>query len=195
MGGTAEFGELVSLLSKVAPQKLNSLRDTFPANAEYLKPGAVLGDGQPPDIGCAVAIAALNYYAPAAGNLRLRIRARLAWSRKFDVLAKFAAASGSGGAVGALAAGIGMEKAIIASAIALAGSLCGLLYSYLQRDEASGSVSDAYNRLILALVQCSDLQRTLPLLCKAGDSPQLQQTLGEANETARTLNELILRFP
>jgi hypothetical protein len=194
MGTGVEFGELVSLLSKTAPAKLETLRGQFPQNSSELKPGSVLGEGQSTNIGCTVAVAALNEYAPAAADLRGRIRARLAWSLRFDFVAKFAAACGSGGAVGVLATGIAADKAIIASVVALIGSLCGLLFSYLQRDEAAGSVAESYNRLIGALVQAGDLQRSLPMMCAAGDSPELKDALTRANDTARILNELILRF-
>lgn len=194
MGAEVEFGELVSLLSRADPAKLDVIRNQFPAHSRELKPGGVLGGDQPTSVGCSVAIAALSAYAPAAAALRLKIRKRLAWSLRFDLLAKFAAACGSGGAVGVLATGIGSDKAIVASVIALAGSLCGLLFSYLQRDEAAGSVTETYNRLIEALVEAGDIQRSLPIMCSSGDSPQLRDALGKANDTARTLNELILRF-
>jgi hypothetical protein len=194
MGETAEFGELVSFLSKAAPDKLQSLQKTFPEQAINLKPGGILGGGDVPNVGCAVAIEALNSYAPAAEQIRLKIRQRLALSLRFDLLAKFAAACGSGGAVGVLAAGVAVDKAIFASAVALTGSICGLFFSYLQRDESNGSVSEAYNNLIDALVQCAELQRSLPILCRDGDSPELKDALNRANMAARTLNTLILRY-
>jgi len=194
MGDTVPFGELVSLLSKAAPARLAALREQFPAHVTELKPGSVLGDDQPENLACAVAIEALNSAAAAADGLRTRIRQRLKWSLRFDFLAKFAAACGSGGALGLLAGSAAVDKGIIAAAIAFAGSLAGLVFSYLQRDETSGSVADSYNKLITALVQCGDLQRSLPVLCRSGSSPELKEALARANETARTLNELILRY-
>jgi hypothetical protein len=189
----AQFGELVSLLARAAPQRLDVLRSNFPGHAVQFKPGAVLGQSAP-DVGCAIAREALAQYGPAADKLRPKIRNRLVWSWRFDFAAKFAAACGSGGAVGVLASGAAVDKAMLASAIALIGSFCGLLVSYLQRDQSAGSVSDSYNKLIAALVQVDDLQRKLNALCGKGDSPELREALSQANDTAKSLNELVLRF-
>jgi hypothetical protein len=181
-------------LSHAAPDRLDILRTRFPRDAVQLRPGGILGDSSP-NIGCAVALDALAVYGPAAANLRAKLKSRLAWSWRFDLFAKFAAACGSGGAVGVLVTGVvAVDKAIVASAVALFGSLCGLLFSYLQRDETAGSVTDAYNKLIVSLVELDQLQRSLPPLCAATDSPELRAALASANNTAKTLNELVLRF-
>jgi hypothetical protein len=193
MASETKIGELVTLLSNVAPEKLSALKSQFPDQSVHFKRGAVMGGVEAPQ-GCAVALEALTMYVPTATNLRLKIRRRLVWSWRFDLIAKFAAAGGSGGAVGALTTGVQADKAIIAAAVALAGTLCGLFFSYLQRDEATGSVTDSYNKLIDALVVGGEVQRSLPGLCKAGDSPELKEALTKANDTARTLNELILRY-
>jgi hypothetical protein len=189
----AEFGELVSLLARVAPDRLDKLRANFPAATVQLRPGAVMGESSW-NVGCAVALEALKVYGPAAAKICVRLRRRLAWSWRFDLLAKFAAACGSGGAVGVLAAGIAIDKAIMAAFVALVGSLCGLFFSYLQRDETAGSVTESYNKLIVALVQSDELQRSLQVLCGMGDTHELHDALVKANETAKTLNEMVLRF-
>ncbi len=193
----AKFGELVSLLARSAPGQLEALRTDFPEkkDAVFLQPGQVQGDS-PAIIGCAVAKKALAQFGPEAAALRPKLRRRLAWSWRFDFVAKFAAACGSGGAVGVLATGISgaADKAIIAAVVALIGSLCGLAFSYLQRDEFAGSIIEAFNKLIAALVNAGELQNTLRLLCVAGDTPELREALTKANETARTLNEIIMRF-
>jgi hypothetical protein len=188
-----EFGELVSLLHRIAPRQLDELRNRFPSHSVQLKPGAVLGTASS-DVGCSVAQKALADYAPAADDLRLKIRNRLRWSWRFDLLAKFAAACGSGGAVGVLATGVGADKAILASIVALIGSACSLVFSYLQRDETSGSVADSYNKLIAAMVEATSLQSQLEQLCPMGDSAELRAALAQANDTAKSLNELLLRF-
>jgi len=82
----------------------------------------------------------------------------------------------------------------MAAFVALVGSLCGLFFSYLQRDETAGSVTESYNKLIVALVQSDELQRSLQVLCGMGDTHELHDALVKANETAKTLNEMVLRF-
>jgi hypothetical protein len=193
MGSASEFGELVTLLAHTAPEELDNLRQKFPGASAELRPGGVLG-GSSADVGCSVAIAALSKYSKLAKQLLPRLRRRLAWSWRFDLVAKFAAAFGSGGTVGALVAGADSDKTVIAAVVALIGSVCSLVFAYLQRDVAAGSVPDSYNRLITALVEADDLQRTLPRLCAQGTSPELSAALEKANETAKGLNELSIRF-
>jgi hypothetical protein len=115
----------------------------------------------------------------------------LGW--RFDLCAKIAAAFGSGGTVGILAADLGTERGAVAAVIALLGSLSALYFSYLQRDETAGSVVSAYNRLIEGLVEAEQLRRSLRMLCPAGPSQELTQVLSRANEVAKLLNELALR--
>jgi hypothetical protein len=188
-----EFGELVTLLAHIAPDELARLRAKFPAAEAELRPGGVLGDSSP-DLGCETTLAALSKFAKLAMQLVPKLRKRLSWSWRFDLIAKIAAACGSGGTVGALTTGIQQDKAVFAAIVALIGSICALIFSSLQRDEAAGSVSDAYNRLIVALVEAEELQRTLPQLCAHGASPELNDALSKANETARNMNELWIRY-
>jgi hypothetical protein len=191
--GGGRIGELVTMLERDAPQELARLRERFPDRTAELRGGEVMGDTGT-DLGCAVTIPALARYAEAAEALLPRMRARLAWSWRFDLIAKLAAAAGSGGTVGALAAGASADKAFVTALIALVGSVCTLIFAYLQRDEAAGSVADSYNRMITALVSADELGRTLPALCSQGPSTGLEDAIGKANETARTLNELRRRF-
>ncbi|MDI5929012.1 hypothetical protein [Rhizobium leguminosarum] len=194
MAGESKFGEVVTLLARDAPDELEKLRKRFPGATALLRPGGVMG-GSASEIACAVTIAALEKYGRSAIQLLPRLRQRLAWSWRFDLVAKFAAACGSGGTIGALAAGSSTDKAIVSASVALLGSICTLLFAYLQRDEAAGSVPEAYNRLISALAQADELQRSLPPLCAhSAPTPELEEALKKANEVAKTLNELWLRF-
>jgi hypothetical protein len=186
--------ENLSLCLRDGPLELSILFEgNFQRPLQSFRPGGVLGKSAS-ELGCEVAIAALAKYAESAMELLPRLRRRLAWSRRFDLVAKFAAACGSGGTIAALSAGSYGSKAVIAAAVALTGSICSLVFAYLQRDESAGSISEAYNRLIIALVQAASLQRILPDLCRLGASPQLKDAISKANDIARTLNELTLRF-
>jgi ABC-type multidrug transport system fused ATPase/permease subunit len=195
MSASADFGELVSMLNRMAPERLRLLQTRFSANAAELKPGGVLGESDS-KLACAVASEALSQYGPQAAQIKEKLKARLAWSWRFDLLAKFAAACGSGGALGILVSGAtgATSTATLASGVASAGSLASLIFSYLQRDESADSISEAYNKLIEALVSHDHLQRVMPGLCSAGDSAELTAVLTQANATARTLNELVLRY-
>jgi hypothetical protein len=191
----AEIGELVTFIALSDPEKLSGLQTKYPTRKQMLQPGAVLGaDKREGDLPCDVALSALSLFGGQATKLRLRLRSRLAWSWRFDLLAKFLAACGSGGTVGILATGVGIERGVIAALIALGGSLCALFFSYMQRDETSGSIVASYNKLIVALVQAEELTRSLTLLCPSGSSPKLNEALGRANDTAKALNEIMLRY-
>jgi len=189
----AEFGELVTLLASLAPEKLAKLRTKFPDFEAELRPGAVLGDSSS-DLACDVALNALGEFTALALQILPSIRSRLAWSWRFDLVAKIAAACGSGGTVGALTTGLAEHNAVIPAIVALIGSMCALFFTYLQKDEAAGSVSDSYNRLIVGLVEADQLQRALPRLCAQGPSAELNEALTKANETAKTLNEMWIRY-
>lgn len=192
-GSNVEFGELVTLLARAAPDQLQRLRQEYPTASAELRPGGVLGESKL-EIGCAVAQAALAKYSDEATRLLPLLRKRLGRSRTFDLIAKVVAAGGSTGALAALSFGADDAKAKIAVGVAFLGSVCGILFDYLQKDVASGSVSDAYNKLVAALVAANELMRTLPVLCSGGDSEELKAALTRANETATTLNELTLRY-
>ena len=188
-----EFGELVTLLARASPDELQRLRNAYPQAHAELRPGGVLGASNF-EIGCAVAQAALAKYSDEATRLLPILRKRLARSQAFDLIAKIIAAAGSTGALAALSFGAADTKATVAAAVAFVGSVCSILFASLQKDIASGSVSDAYNRLIIALVGAGELIRTLPVLCSGGKSEELKTALAKANETATTLNELTLRY-
>jgi hypothetical protein len=192
MGRAAEFGELVTLLDRFDPAELDRLRGQFPDASAELRLGGVLGDSSE-EIGCSVAIAALSKASEAAAKLLPRLRGRLTWSLRFDLVSKLTATIGSGGAIGALTAGAD-DKAILGACVALVGSICSVIFGYLQRDVSSGSVTDAYNRLIVSLVEADEVLRTLPALCSRGASAKLEEVLGRANGAASTLNELAIRF-
>lgn len=192
MGNTTEFGELVSLLDRMDPDEIGRLRDRFPEAKAQLRPGGVLGDSSS-EIGCRVALAALSKANEAAAKLLPQLRRRLAWSLRFDLVSKLTATVGSGSAIGALTVGAD-DKAIIGAWVALLGSVCSVIFGYLQRDVSSGSVTDAYNRLITSMVEADELLRTLPRLCAQEPSAELDEFLTKANGIARQLNELTIRF-
>ncbi|MBY5396973.1 hypothetical protein HFN01_19375 [Rhizobium leguminosarum] len=187
------FGELVTLLDTLHPETLEKIRQQFPKAGAQLRAGEVMGETEAP-VGCTVAIVALTKFNPLVTALLPRLRSRLRWSWRFDLVAKFTAAVGSGGTVAALAAGAGADKAVITAIVALVGSLASLIFAHLQRDESAGSVPEAYNKMIDALVQAEELQRSLPALCSSGDGPELRSALDKANETARDLNRLWMRY-
>jgi hypothetical protein len=190
-----DLSELITLVSSAEPDALKKLRTKYPECEELLQPGAVLGEASAPStFQCDVALASLSPGGTTATKIRHRLRLRLAWSWRFDLFAKIAAACGSGGAVGILAAGIGVQQGMIAAMVALAGSICALIFSFMQRDEAAGSITDAYNRLITALVEAEDVKRALDRLCPQGTSVELSSTLTRANDVAKVLNELTLRY-
>lgn len=190
-----DLGELITLAASTEPSVLAELRAKYPEREESLQPGAVLGASSTSSLfQCDVARASLSLWGPAATKLRHRLRSRLAWSWRFDLFAKIAAACGSGGAVGILAAGIGVQQGMIAAIVALAGSICALIFSFMQRDEAAGSVTDSYNRLIAALVEAEDVKRALDRLCPDGASAELSTALTKANDVAKILNELAFRY-
>ncbi|WP_192180397.1 hypothetical protein [Mesorhizobium amorphae] len=164
-----EFGELVSLLGRVDPTELERLRTRFPDAAAQLRPGGVLGDSSE-EIGCSVAIAALSKSNEAATKLLPRLRQRLTWSLRFDLVSKLTATVGSGGAIGALTVGAN-DKAIVGAGVALLGSICSVIFGYLQRDISSGSVTDAYNRLIVSMVEADDSCEHCPLCALAVPRP------------------------
>lgn len=193
MGTGVEYGELVTLLARAAPSQLEDFRKTYPEARAELRPGGVLGASDL-KIGCDVALAALASYSDDAKKLLPLLRKRLGRSQAFDLTAKIVAAAGSTGTLAALSFGTSDTNAKIAAVVAFLGSVCGILFASLQKDVASGSVSDAYNKLILALVTASDLARSLPALCSAGESEELKAALAKANETAAVLNELTLRY-
>jgi hypothetical protein len=188
-----EFGELVTLLERSAPEELERLKRAYPQARAELRPGGVLGDSNL-EIGCKVAQAALVEYSNDASKLLPKLRKRLARSQMFDLIAKVIAAAGSTGTLAALSFGTVDMRTTIAAAVAFAGSVCSILFASLQKDIASGSVSDAYNRLITALVGASELMRTLPVLCSAGETEELKAALSKANQTATILNELTFRY-
>lgn len=192
MGASTEFGELVSLLDREDPAEINRLRDRFPEAKAQLRPGGVLGDSSA-EIGCSVALAALSKANDAATKLLPQLRKRLAWSLRFDLVSKLTATVGSGSAIGALTVGAD-DKAIIGAWVALLGSVCSVIFGYLQRDVSSGSVTDAYNRLITSMVEADELLRILPSVCGQGQSAKLDELLTKANGVASQLNELAIRF-
>ena len=192
IGAEREFGELVSLLGRVDPAELDRLRIRFPDAAAQLRSGGVLGDSSE-EIGCSVAIAALSKANEAATILLPRLRQRLTWSLRFDLVSKLTATVGSGGAIGALTVGAD-DKAIVGASVALLGSVCSVVFGYLQRDISSGSVTDAFNRLIVSMVEADELLRHLPAFCAKGASARLDELLTKANDVAGKLNELVIRF-
>jgi hypothetical protein len=194
MSGDVEFGELVTLLDKVAPDRLEAIRRIYPEHSVQLRPGGVMGESSL-TLGCTIALESLKAAGPAALTLVGKLRRRLAWSWRFDLIAKLATAAGAASAIGLLASNvIGLDKVMIASAVTLLGSLAGLVFSFLQRDEGAGSVPEAYNKLIKALVELDRLQRVLPPLCAESDNSEVQAAVASANSTAQILNELTLRF-
>ncbi len=190
----AAVGELVTLLERQAPDRLDALRSKYPAHVVRLKPGAIMGDGDgETNVDCDIAIQALDLLLPNAEKLRSRLRTRLAWSWRLDLLAKICATVGSGGTLGALASGAGVDKAMLSAIVALVGSLAALLFSYLQRDATSGSIAEAFNELIKAMVDGAEVRTTLPRLCAAGPARQRDEAIRRANEAVRVINVLWLK--
>jgi len=136
---TPQVGEIVSALSRFAPQSLADIKARHPDKEILFRPGAVLGD-TPISISCELALELLSRYSEAAAQIFKRIRRQLGASWWFDLVAKLAATGGATATIAAFYGGLSNNQGMVAGLVALVGSACGLIFSLLQRDEAGGSL-------------------------------------------------------
>lgn len=195
IAASPDFGEIVTALKRFAPSKLDEIRNDHPAEDDAVfRSGQTMGGNENTPLLCTLALEMLGTYGSAAAGLTQKIRRRLGMSWWFDFVAKLLATSGAGGTVAAFLGGLPKDQGTIAGVVALFGSACGLLFSMLQRDAAGGSLPSAYNKLIESLVDAEQQRRALRALCPAGPSPELTAAINKADDLARTLNELALRY-
>jgi hypothetical protein len=192
-GPTPRVGEIVSALSRFAPQSLADVKARHPDQEILFRPGEVLGNA-PISISCELALELLSHYGGAAGQTFKRMRRRLRASWWFDLVAKLAATSGASATVAAFLDALPWYQGVVGGLVALVGSGCGLIFSLLQRDETGVSLTGDYNKLIEALVEAEQQQRALRILCPVGSGRELEDALKKTNEVARVLNEMEIRY-
>lgn len=187
------IGEVVSALSRFAPEALERIRELHPGYDLLFRRGEVLGS-TPVEIACELTLEMLSRYGEAVADIQKKLRRRLRASRWFDLISKLAATGGAGGTLTAFLGQISPGHGLLAAAVALIGSSCGLLFSLLQRDESGSSLSGGYNRIIQALVEAAQQERVLRALCPSGKGSELKAALERANKLGKVLNELAIRY-
>lgn len=194
-GTGAPMGEIADALARIAPREMRALRERYPEAALMLTPGAVLGEGPTQaSSACDATLALLSLYGGSSLKLLRRMRRRLGASWWFDLIAKLAATGGAGGTIAAFLGKLSVGEGTAAGLVALAGSACGLVFSLMQRDAAGGSLIGSYNKLVEAMVEAGEQERSLQLLCPQGPGKDLDDALGKVNQLARVLNEMNLRY-
>jgi len=190
-----QIGEIVSALSRFAPTDLADIAARHPDHRVLFTPGMVLGDGIIPTlISCDVTLALLSRYSTSSVQLLRRMRRRLHASWWFDLIAKLTATGGAGGTIAAFLGSLSINQGIAAGLVSLTGSACSLIFSLLQRDAAGGSLIASYNKLVEAMAEAEQQQRVLQVLCPQGPTKDLNDAVNRAEQLARLLNEMALRY-
>ncbi|MBV9527879.1 hypothetical protein [Sphingomonas sp.] len=186
------IGEVVSALSRFAPETLHAVKRHNPDLEVLWRRGTVLGDS-PAGLSCDLTLEMLSRYGEAALKIQKRIRRRLRIGWYYDLVAKLIAAAGAGGASAAFlskAVGRGLAPAVLA----FVASSSGVVLSFLHRTESGGSLLSDYNRLVHALVEADQARMTITRLRDNGPKATLKRTLEKANRLCATLNDFAIRY-
>jgi hypothetical protein len=118
-----QIGEIVSALSRFAPEAQVRIRERNPQHELVLRRGMVLGNSSI-TLTCEVALEMLPRYGAAVRTVQISLRRRLRVSWQFDLISKIAATGGAGGALMSLLGQFSVSKSVAAAAVALIGGAC-----------------------------------------------------------------------